>query len=52
MLECALVSLSRAFDLPLDGGGRYPGLYRLLSSSNDDIIALVSPSTSQASFFL
>lgn len=39
----ALVCLSRAFDLPLDGGGRYPGLYRLLAHSKPELHSLVRP---------
>ena len=39
----ALVCLSRAFDLPLDGGGRYPGLYRLLAHSTPELHSLVRP---------
>ena len=38
-----LVELSGVFDLPLDGGGRYPGLYRLLAHGNPELHALVRP---------
>lgn len=41
-LEAALLHLAPSVDLQLSNGGRYPGVYRLLSHENSQIRSLVS----------
>ena len=40
--EAAILALSEHHDLALSEGGRYPGIYRLLAHSNQEIRTMVS----------